>query len=145
MKPACGSRYPKSTIEKNDDRDRSWGLDRVDRTLGLKILAKNISMRPFDEGLLEWTIIIERWGYSPSRYERYKGMQKLDPLKPGESVNLTAGESSIGGYGGYNKRYQDKMEAWQVVVKHASGTTISVQSGSSFDRLYAKAKDASPE
>ena len=135
----------KSTLSNDDERGAGYSLDRVERTLGLKVLAKNISMKPFDVGQLEWTMIVERWGApSSSRYERYKGTENFPPLKPGESSTLTVGQSSIGGYG-YSKNYQDKLEAWRVIIRHAGTDTITVVSGSAFERLNAKAKDACKE
>ena len=134
----------KSTIS-NDDPDRRGYFEEVDRTLGLKVQAKNISMKPFDVGELEWIIIIERWGSSTQRLERYKGTQKFDPLKPGESINLTVGKSSIEGYKGWGKRYQDKIEAWRVIIRHVGVDTITVVSGSAFERANSKAKDASKD
>jgi hypothetical protein len=134
----------KSTISRDDERRRDGYLDKVDRTLGLKIQAKNISMKPLEPGEIEWTIIVERWGYSPARFERYKGKQIIEALKPGESVNLTVGQSPVGGYEGYSKQYQDKMEAWQVVIRHGGKETITVTSGSTFEKANQRAKDAEP-
>ena len=131
----------KTTLERNDDTRPGWD-SRMDRTLGLKLIAKNTSFKETPEGVIEWTIIVQRWGSSTRRYERYQGVDKLPPLRPGEEVNLTVGESKLTGYREYDGRYQDKIEGWSLTIKHAGAITISDTSGSNFDRLNASAKDA---
>jgi len=135
----------RSTVSNDDERGSGYSLSRVERTMALKVLAKNISLKPFDVGQLEWTMIVERWGVSgSSKYERYKGTENFPPLKPGESSTLTVGQSSIGGYS-FSRNYQDKLEAWKVIIRHAGADTITLVSGTAFERLNSKARDAEKE
>jgi hypothetical protein len=57
-------------------------------------------------------------------------------------VNLVAGKVAIGGYErGGDTRYQDTIEAWQVIVKHNGTETCRVTSTGTFEKLNARAKD----
>lgn len=131
----------KTTLSKDDDRSTGGYSDRIDRTLGLKIFAKNTSMKDLGQGKVEWIMIVERWGYNPRRLERYKGTEPMPTLRVGEEIILKVGESQIGGYRHYNGEYQDKIEGWSVTIFHDNKVTMTIASSSSFDRLNAKAKD----
>ena len=134
----------KSTLSKDDSRKDGY-LDTVDRTLGLKVFIKNISMKDLEPGKIDWIMIVERWGSGPSRFERYKGSEPLPALRTGQELTLTVGESQISGYKGYGGTYQDKIEGWGVNVSHPNKAPMTITSSSSFERLNAKAKDAVKE
>lgn len=129
----------KTTLERDDTRGRNLYDDRIDRTLGLKVNFKNISMKEKAEATVDYSIIVSRWGFSTPRYEKYTGSEKLAALKQQEGADLTLGKARIGGYANFgNKRYQDKVEAWEVVIKQADGTATSMQSNSSYARMAEK-------
>ena len=134
----------KSTLSNNDERGSGDFYTKVDRTLGLKVQAKNTSMKALPAGKLEWVILIERWGYSPKKIERFKGTEEFPALKPGESISLTIGQSTVGGYKGYSDKYQDSIEGWSVQILHDGKPTISLVSSSNFAKANERAKDAAP-
>lgn len=128
----------KTTLERDDVRGTDIYLDKIDRTLGLKVAIKNISMKEKPESNVEYAIIVSRWGYSTPRYEKYAGTEKLPALKPQVEQDMTLGKARIGGYAGYaNKRYQDKIEGWQISIKEGATPTI-IQSGANYTRLAEK-------
>ena len=132
----------KTTLERDKDRDGSSYWDRVEKALGLKVSAKNVSMKEMPEGTIDSTVIVKRWGYSPPKIERYSSTEKLPPLKPGAEANVVSGKVAIGGYErGGDKRYQDSIEAWQVIVKHNGTETCKITSTGTFEKLNARAKD----
>ena len=128
----------KTTLERDDVRGPDAYDDKIDRTLGLKVAIKNVSMKDKVEATVEYAIIVSRWAYSPPRYEKYAGSEKLPALKPQESHDLTLGKARIGGYANYgNKRYQDKVEAWQITITEGA-TPTTLQSGANYTRLAEK-------
>jgi hypothetical protein len=134
----------KSTLSNNDERGTGDYYTKVDRTLGLKVQAKNTSMKALPAGKLEWVILIERWGYNPKKIDRFKGSEDFPALKPGESITLTIGQSTVGGYKGYSDKYQDAIEGWSVAILHDGKPTISLVSSSNFAKANERAKDAAP-
>lgn len=132
----------KATLSKDDDRNTDYA-DRIDRTLGLKVYAKNTSMKDMEAGTVEWVMIVERWGYNPRRLERYKGSSAMPALRSSEEVTFSVGESQLGGYKHYGGQYQDKIEGWSVTIIHGGKPTMRLTSGSAFEKLNAKAKEPS--
>ncbi len=129
----------KTTLTRDDIRTADAYADRIDRTLGLKVAIKNVSMKDKAEAEISYAIIVSRWGYSPPRYEKYQGKEKLAALKPQEEVDLTLGKARIGGYANYaNKRYQDKVEVWQVAIIQEGKEIANFTNGSNYERLNAK-------
>jgi hypothetical protein len=116
----------------------------VDKALGLRVSAKNISFRDLEEGTVSYTVIVKRWGYTPTKYDRHSGSEPFPALKVGAEKELKIGKVPIGGYeiGGNRKQFQDSIEGWQVTVKHGEKETIKLTSTASFDKLNEKAKDA---
>ena len=132
----------KTVLERDKDRDAFYMWDKVDKALGLKVSAKNVSFKEMPEGTLEYTVVVRRWGHSPTLYHRYTGTEKLPALKTGGSADLTTGKVKMGGWesSGNRKQYQDSLEGWEIVVKHGGLETIRLTSTAEFAKLNAKAK-----
>ena len=129
----------KTTLERDDTRGNGYYDDRIDRTLGLKVAITNVSMKEKAEATVDYTIIVSRWSYSPNRYEKYTGTEKLSALKQQKSAELTLGKARIGGYANYaNQKYQDKVEGWQIIINEPGMPPVSLQSGSSFKHMAEK-------
>lgn len=134
----------KTTLARDDERNQGYYYDKIDRTLGLKVNVRNISMKVKPEAVIEYFLIVKRWGYSPMRFEKYTGTEPLPSLKQQEAADFVLGKARIGGYSkNNNKRYQDEVEAWKVVIKEEGVEVAAFQSGSSFDKVYEKAVDPS--
>jgi len=130
----------KTTLARDDYRGGGYYADKIDRTLALKVNIRNIGMKVKPEATIEFVILVKRWGYAPPRIEKFSGTEKLASLKQQEFADFTLGKVRIGGYANYgNKRYQDDVEAWKVLIKEEGIEAASFQSGSSFDRLFEKA------
>ncbi len=132
----------KTVLEKDTQRDNSAYWDHVEKALGLKVAARNVSFKDLPEGTVEYCVIVRRWGHSPALYQSYSGTEKLPALLKGAESNLTIGKVPMKGYesGGNRKQYQDTIEGWQIVAKHSGTETVRITSTSSFDKLLAKAK-----
>jgi len=132
----------KTTVDRDTDRNSYW--DRVDKALGLKCEIKNTGLYARDPGELKYAVVVKRWGYSPTRYERYEGTETLAALKPAEDIKMTVGKVPLGGYESHydRKKHMDNIEAWQVVILHSGTETISAKSSASFDKLYEKSQPA---
>lgn len=134
----------KTVLENESSRQGSSPMQRVEKSLGLKVNGRNISLKDLPEGTLDYTIIVRRWGYSPDRYESYVGSEKFPALVKGAETNLTVGEVAVRGYDnlGARKQYQDSIEGWQILVKHEGKETIKLTSTAAFQKLLPKAKPA---
>jgi len=129
-------------LEKEKDRDAFDQWDKVDKALGIKVAARNVSFKDLPEGTLEYVVIVKRWGHSPELLESYTGTEKLPALAKSAEINLTVGKVPMSGYeiGGNRKQFQDSIEGWQIIVKHEGKETIRITSTSSFEKLLPKAK-----
>ena len=134
----------KTVLEREKDRDAFVQWDKVQKALGLKVSARNISFNELPEGTIDYVVIVRRWGQIPAAYESYSGSEKLPALPKGAEVNVTVGKVPLGGYelSGNRKQYQDSIEGWQIIAKHGAVETVKITSTSSFDKLLAKAKPA---
>ncbi len=138
----------KTVLERGKDREAFTYWDKVDKALGLKVYGRNISLKDLPEGTLDYIVIVRRWGYSPARYDSYRGSEKFPALIKGAETNLTVGQVPLGGYEGLSnrKQYQDSIEGWQIIVKHDGKETLKITSTAAFDKLLPKAKPgAKPE
>jgi hypothetical protein len=131
----------KTVLEKDTTRGPSYYYDSVSKALGLKVNARNISFKDLSEGTLEYIVLVQRWGYSPPRIEKYTGTEPLPALRKGAEANLTVGRVPLGGYeaGGNRTRYQDSIEGWQIIAKHNGAETIKITSTSGFEPMLKKA------
>ena len=134
----------KITLEKDKDRDAFDQWDKVDKALGLRVTARNMSFKDMPEGTVECIVIVKRWGRSPELLESYSGREKLPALLKGTEANLTIGKVPMSGYeiGGNRKQFQDSIEGWQVIAKHEGKETVRITSTNTFEKLLKKAKPA---
>jgi hypothetical protein len=132
----------KTLLEKGKDQDAFYQWDKVDKALGIKVAAKNVSLKDLPEGTIEYTVIVKRWGRVPEVLESYTGTEKLPALLKGGEANLIVGKVPLGGWetNSNRKEFQDSIEGWRVVAKHGDKETVKVTSTSSFEKLLAKAK-----
>ncbi len=137
----------KTVLEKEKDRGNSSYYDTVSKALGLKVAARNISFKDLPEGTLDYIVLVKRWGRMPVLIEKYTGSETLPALAKGAEANLTIAKVPLSGYetGGNRTQYQDSIEGWQVIAKHAGAETIKITSTSAFDALLKKAKAARVE
>lgn len=134
----------KTLLEKEKDRNAFSQWDRVEKALGIKVVAQNVSLTDLPEGTLYYSVIVKRWGSSPAIYENYTGTEKLPALSRGAEANLTIGKVPLNGYesGSNRKQYQDSIEGWQIIARHGETETIKITSTSSFEKLLSKATPA---
>src|SRR5829696_7946135 len=82
----------KTLLEKDKDRDAFYEWDKVDKALGIRVAAKNVSFKDLPEGTLDYTVIVKRWGRSPELFESYTGTEKLPAMLKGGETNLIVGK-----------------------------------------------------
>jgi hypothetical protein len=134
----------KTLLDKANNRDAFYAWDKVEKALGLKVAAKNISFKELPEGSLEYVVIVKRWGHTPELFESYSGSEKLPALGKSGEANLIIGKVPIGGWETTSNRKQfvDSIEGWQVIARHDGKETIKLTSTASFEKLLTKAKPA---
>ncbi len=132
----------KTLLDKANNRDAFYAWDKVDKALGLKVAAKNISFKDLPEGTLEYVVIVKRWGHRPELFESYSGSEKLPALAKSGEVNLVIGKVPLGGWetSSNRKEFADTIEGWQVIAKHGGKETIKIVSTAAFEKLLPKAK-----
>ena len=132
----------KTQLEKGKDKDAFYEWDKVEKALGLKVAAKNVSFKDLPEGTIEYTVLVKRWGQTPDLIHNYSGTEKLAALKAGAEANLIVGKVPLGGWeiGGNRKQFSDSIEGWQIVVKHDGKETIKLTSTGSFEKYLKIAK-----
>ena len=123
----------KKVLDKADERGGYYTYDRVNRTMGLKVVVKNMSFRVQPESEIEWKIIM-RGGYysSSSSPEGYTGKEKLKTLKGSEAVTLILGAVQLTGYADTAKA---KNMEWQIVIRQDDKEVYSNASCANFEAL----------
>lgn len=136
----------KTLLEKEKNRDQFYTWDKVAKALGLKVNARNISFKDMPEGVLEFNVIVKRWGRSTEVFESYTGTEKLPLLLKGAEANLVVGKVPIGGWesSGNRKEFQDSIEGWQVKITHDGKETIKITSNQDFEKVAKKATPGKP-
>ena len=100
----------KTTLDKKDSRTSSY-YERSNKTQALKVTVKNISFKPMPEGEMTWKILVVGT-YSSTLYT---GVEKVNALKPAESVEFILGSAQISGRQGSSWADKDKTE-WQIII-----------------------------
>jgi hypothetical protein len=135
-----------SVTKKTLDRaDGAPGYTReVDRTMALKAVVKNISMKPLPEGTIDCVILIKRWGSSETgSLERYTKTLPLATLKTAAAEDLLVGEYKIGGHmHGTSDMHVDQLAAWKLTITH-DGKKTEFLSSSGFEGMNKRSRDTS--
>jgi hypothetical protein len=125
------------TISRNDTRYAYYFTDRaINRMMALQITTKNVSMRAFPEGTLEWKILVI--GTSGGTPTLYSGTEKLPALKTSASHEVLVGSAQITGWRDASYQRKDKLEH-QIVIKHDGKETVRTASTPSFDSIATHA------
>jgi len=129
----------KSALSSQYGSDPRWR--EVNRTMTLKISVKNNTMKPMEEGKLQYTIIIKRrWTSELGDLERKTGSMKLEALPPNRSVVLEAGNINLSGYyQGTSNQYVDKIVAWKVTITRGD-KNWDFLSSTNFDSYNARVR-----
>lgn len=128
----------KKTLDRNDTRGGYYSYDRIERTMGLKVTVKNVSMKDFPAGELEYSILVKNYNYSPTTYELYQGKESLSALRLADSVDVVIGAAEINGWRDSDYHAQDKLD-YQIIIKHGGKETIRVASNPAFDAMARRA------
>jgi hypothetical protein len=116
----------------------------IDRTMALKAVVKNISMKEMPEGTIDCVILIKRWGMSESgTLERYTKSLPIGSLKTAAEQELLVGEYKIGGHmHGTSDMHVDQLAAWKLTITH-DGKKTEFLSSSGFEGMNKRARDTS--
>jgi hypothetical protein len=124
----------KKTIERGDSG--SGYYSKSDRTQGLALDVKNMSIKDFPEGDVHWTIVVRRSYEGGS--DKFTGKEKLKALKPAQQHQLVLGAAQVTGYKTDYRNYKDKLE-YEVVISHDGKETIRLSSTPGFAALAKNA------
>jgi hypothetical protein len=129
----------KKTTSRNDVRTGFLNEERINRTMALHVVVKNVSMNPFPEGEIDYSLLVLKTNFFPSMYVLYSGTEALPALKTGESAEVVIGAAQINGWREIGEQRKDKMD-YKVIVKHGKTETAVVKSIDGFDAIAATAR-----
>ncbi|HEX8311027.1 MAG TPA: hypothetical protein VF614_06910 [Chthoniobacteraceae bacterium] len=131
----------KKTLDRADGG--SSYMREIERTMALKAVVKNISMREMPEGTIDCVILIKRWGLSETgTLERYSKSLPVGSLKTAAEQELLVGEYKIGGHmHGTSDMHVDQLAGWKVVITH-DGKKTEFLSASGFEGMNKRARDS---
>lgn len=114
----------------------------VDQEMSLKAAFKNVSMKDVPESSIDYVVLVQRWAGENNTYSIYKGMEKLEPLRFSQQVEVDIGKYHLGGHlHGVSDRHKDHLAGWKIVVTQGS-KKIEFSTPSNFDTLSKNAKPA---
>ena len=131
----------RKTMARNDIRTGYYDDQQINRTMALHVVVKNVSMKPFPAGEIDYSLLVLKINYFPSHYQLYTGTEPLPALKTGESADVIIGAAQISGYRDIGIQHKDKMN-YKVVVKHGNTETARLTSIEGFDAIAATASRA---
>jgi hypothetical protein len=128
----------RKTTSRNDVRTDAYFDRSINRTMGLHVVVKNVSMKPFPEGEIDYSLLVLKVDYSPVYYELYTGTEKLPALQIGDSADIVIGDAQINGYANPSEQRKDKLD-YQLIIKHNGAETARVSSMDDFDTVAENA------
>lgn len=118
------------------------GNMQIDHDMTLKMDVKNTSSKELPETPVESIVLIQRYFSESATFERFTGTAKIPALHPAQVASVEVGSFHIGGHmHGSSDMHVDKVAAWKITLTR-DGQTLEFTSGSSFDLLNKRAKDA---
>jgi hypothetical protein len=134
----------RKTMARNDVRTGFYEEQRINRTMALHVTVKNVSMKPFPAGEIDYSLLVLKVNYFPTTYQLYTGTEPLAALQVGESADVVIGAAEINGYRDLATQRKDKMD-YKVVIKHGNTQTALLASNDNFDAMAASARKMTAE
>jgi hypothetical protein len=128
----------RKTVAKNDVRTGFYNEQQLNRTMALHVVVKNVSMKPFPAGEIDYSLLVYKYNYS-NHYQLYTGTEPLPALQIGQSADVVIGAAQINGYRDIGFQHKDKMD-YKIIIKHGSTETARVTSAEGFDSMAANAE-----
>ena len=88
----------RKTTARNDVRTGYYYDRQINRTMGLHVVVKNVSMEPFPAGEIDYSLLVFKIDYYPTHYQLYTGTEALPALPVGESADVVIGAAQINGF-----------------------------------------------
>jgi hypothetical protein len=129
----------RKTMARNDVRTGYYDEQRINRTMALHVTVKNVSMKPFPAGEIDYSLLVLKVNYFPSHYLLYSGTEALHALQIGESADVVIGAAEVNGFRDIGTQRKDKMD-YKVVIKHGNTQTAQLASNEGFDAIAASAE-----
>ena len=132
----------KTVLGKTKNRESALSdYSMVKRDLALKVEATNTSLTDMPEGSITCTIIVKR---RDGDYEKYTDTQPFPPLKASAETRITIGKVKTRGLeSSGDRRDEDAIAGWEIVVKHNNVVTAKLTSGGGYEKLLGESKTGS--
>ena len=88
----------RKTMAREDNRNSGFYEQQINRTMALHVTVKNVSMKPFPEGEIDYSLLVHKIYTYPNRVELYTGTVKLPALQPAEEKDVVIGSAQVNGY-----------------------------------------------
>jgi hypothetical protein len=129
----------RKTVARNDNRNSGFYDEQINRVMALHVVVKNVSMKAFPAGEIDYSLLVNKVDYYPTHYELYTGTEKLAALQTGESADVVIGAAQINGYRDFSAQRKDKMD-YQVIIKYGGVETARFSSMEDFDTVASTAQ-----
>ena len=115
-----------------DDQRTAYYLQKMDRTMALHVVVKNVSMKPLPEGRVEYSLLVNKALYYEHKRELYTGSEVLPALQPAATADVVLGSAQVNGYRDLFEQRKDKMD-YKVVLVYNGKPMATVTSKEGFD------------
>lgn len=144
MLPLCASAEEKNgiqvnvqkvTLDRADIRGVDVNMENLDRLMGLRVAFRNIGFKPMPESEVTWEIL--RRHYDSGALELTSGVEKIQRLRAGESVDVTMGIVKVTGFRNGAVLRKDELE-WELTVVQDGKEVAKFASKSNFAMLLKR-------
>lgn len=125
----------KVTLDRADMRGADVNMESLDRLMGLRVALKNTGFKPVPESEVTWEIL--RRHYDSGALELTSGVEKLQRLRAGESVELTMGMAKVAGVRNGAVLRKDELE-WELTITQDGKEVAKFASKSNFPMLLKR-------
>lgn len=125
----------KVTLDRADMRGADVNIENLDRLMGLRVALKNTGFKPVPESEVTWEIL--RRHYDTGALELTSGVEKLQRLRAGESVEVTMGMAKVAGVRNGAVLRKDELE-WELTITQDGKELAKFASKSNFPMLLKR-------
>lgn len=125
----------KVTLDRADIRGVDVNMENLDRLMGLRVAIRNTGFKPMPESEVTWEIL--RRHYDTGAIELTTGVEKIQRLRAGESLDVTMGIAKVAGFRNGAVLRKDELE-WELTITQDGKEVAKFASKSNFAMLLKR-------
>lgn len=125
----------KVTLDRADMRGVDVNMENLDRLMGLRIAFRNVGFKPLPETEVTWEIL--RRHFDTAALELTTGVEKLQRLRAGETVEVTMGIAKVAGFRNGAVLRKDDLE-WELTITQEGKEVAKFASKPNFAMLLKR-------